>query len=66
MLYEIRLRVAYQYESLAEAGRQTLCLMPMDLPGVQRVLDAELEISPEPDERIEHRDFFGNRHIDLA
>lgn len=66
MLYDIRLRVAYHYESLAEAGRQTLCLIPLDLPGTQRVLDAELEINPLPDERVEHRDFFGNRHIDLA
>ena len=66
MLYDIRLRVAYQYSSPAEAGRQTLCLMPATLPGVQRVAAGELRIAPEPAERIERTDFFGNALVDLA
>lgn len=66
MLYDIQLRIAYHYDSLAEAGRQTLCLLPTDVPGVQRVLRAELGIRPAPDERVERRDFFGNLLVDLA
>lgn len=66
MLYDIGLTIAYKYSSPAAAGRHSLCLLPADLPGEQRLIAGRLNISPEPDERIEKTDFFQNTTTDVA
>lgn len=66
MLYDIRLRIDYDYTRPAAEGRQILRLLPADLPGVQRVLSARLDIRPKPAERTEFSDFFGNRVTDVV
>lgn len=60
MLYDIGLRITYSYDRSAAGGRHLLRLMPGDLPGQQRVLRSSLTITPEPAERNDMVDFFGN------
>ncbi len=66
MIYDIKLRIAYDYASPAVGGRHVVCAMPLDVPGVQRVVAGLLKITPEPDERIDRVDFFGNRVTEFA
>ncbi len=66
MLYDIGLKIAYEYTNLAAAGRHCLRLLPADLPGEQRLIAGRLNISPTPDERIEKTDFFQNMMTDVA
>ncbi len=61
MRYDIRLTLAFLYASPASNSRQVACLLPPDLPGIQRVEHAALAIEPPPDERSERADFFANR-----
>ena len=60
MLYDIRLRITYEYDLPVAGGRQLLRICPRDLPGAQTVHQLELEITPEPAERGSMVDFFGN------
>ncbi len=66
MLYDLRLRIATRYGAPAGQGRHLAHLRPRDLPGAQRVLRAELSVSPMPDERWERADFFGNPEAGFA
>lgn len=66
MLYDLRLRIATRYGSPAGQGRHIARLTPRNLPGAQRVLRADLSISPAPDERWERADFFGNPEVEFA
>ncbi|NDV00702.1 transglutaminase family protein [Pseudoroseicyclus tamaricis] len=65
MLYDVTLRIAYNYDSPATGGRHLLRMIPADVPG-QRLIAAGLEISPRPSERLERKDFFNNRVTELA
>lgn len=60
MIYDIAVRLRYTYDPPAPAGRNLLRLRPMDLPGRQRVVAAEVLVHPPPVERADRRDFFGN------
>lgn len=60
MRYDISLRIEYEYQSAATFGRHLLRLMPLNLPGEQRLVSGLLSALPEPDERIDRVDFFGN------
>ncbi len=66
MLYDIRLNITYSYASLATGGRHLVRLMPADIPGVQRLIAGHLDIAPEPAERTDRADFFGNLCSDFA
>lgn len=59
MLYDIRQVTEYSYASPVPFARQVLRLLPVDRPG-QRVVACELSIRPQPTERHDTRDFFGN------
>ena len=48
------------------AGRHILRLMPTDLPGVQRRISGLLTIAPEPAERHQFQDFFGNSGVEVV
>jgi transglutaminase-like putative cysteine protease len=65
MLYDITLRMSYDYERPASAGRHLLHLMPLNLPGEQRVLAGHLNAKPDPEERLDRTDFFGNASTEL-
>lgn len=60
MIYDIKLRIDYDYEAPSDHTRNVLHLLPDDLGGKQRVLSRLLDVRPPPNERRESRDFFGN------
>ncbi|TMV80319.1 transglutaminase family protein [Thioclava sp. BHET1] len=66
MLYDIGLTLRYSYDRPPANGRHVLRLLPAALPGRQRVLASRLEILPNPSERYEDIDFFGNRTVEVA
>jgi transglutaminase-like putative cysteine protease len=66
MIYDIVLRLSYTYASPAAGGRHLVRLMPADLPGEQRLIAGHLDIAPNPSERTDRSDFFGNRATDFA
>lgn len=66
MLYDITLRIEYAYESMADAGRHLLRLMPATLPDRQRVIASNLDVAPVPFERGFVYDFFDNRCVSIS
>ena len=65
MLYDILLKIEYDYPDTAEAGRHMVRIMPADLPGEQRAIAATMTVTPKPQEWIDRVDFFGNRFSEL-
>ena len=66
MIYDIKLRIAYDYASPAVGGRHVLCLMPPEQAQGQTLLSGSLDIAPKPTERVDRRDFFGNRVTEFS
>lgn len=66
MLYDITLKIEYAYSDLANAGRHLVRLVPANLPGEQKAIATRMGIEPDPRERIERIDFFGNRYTELS
>jgi len=60
MIYDIRQATTYHYASSVVYARHVLRLTPIDRAG-QRVHATALDVEPEPMERREGHDFFGNR-----
>lgn len=60
MIYDVRQVTTYSYASAVPYSRHVARLTPTDRTR-QRVIAANLEMTPEPAERSETRDFFGNR-----
>jgi transglutaminase-like putative cysteine protease len=65
MLYDILLKIEYDYPDTAEAGRHMVRIMPADLPGEQRAIAGTMTVMPRPQEWIDRVDFFGNRYTEL-
>lgn len=65
MIYDLKQTTTYAYGSSVPFSRHLARLTPVDRPG-QRVLSVELTIDPEPAERAESTDFFGNRATGFA
>lgn len=65
MLYDIRQTTRYSYASPVPFARQVLRLLPVARDS-QRVIAADLVITPEPTERHDGFDFFGNRITTVA
>lgn len=66
VLYDVSLRMTQRYASTAGSGRHVLRLVPTTDPGEQEVIISSLTIEPEPDERRNSRDFFGNGVVETA
>ena len=66
MLYDIGLKISYDYDQPANAGRHMLRVMPANLSGEQQVVSANLMIDPQAEERTELTDFFGNAATEIA
>jgi len=66
MLYDIRLRLTYDYPATVEGGRHHLRTTPLTLPGVQRVIASSITIEPKPSEQSVYCDFFGNPVTSVA
>lgn len=65
MLYDIGLRIRYEYQAPVAGGRHILYMTPADLPE-QRAITSLIEITPPPDERSARTDFFGNTLVEVA
>lgn len=66
MRYEIDLEIANSYPNSADHARYLLRLQPQQVAGLQHVESARLVVEPEPDERSEFVDFFGNPVVEIA
>lgn len=60
MIYDVRQTTTYHYASSVPYSQHVLRLTPVDRPA-QHVHAAALDVMPQPAERREGRDFFGNR-----
>lgn len=65
MLYDLRLRIGYEYEVPAGSSRHVLRVSPRDLPGRQRAILSTLTVMPDPAERSVFVDAFGNQTHDV-
>jgi transglutaminase-like putative cysteine protease len=66
MLYDIRLRLKYDYPATVEGGRHHLRTVPLTLASTQRVIASSLTVEPGPSEQSVFRDFFGNAVTSIA
>ena len=66
MLYDIRLSITYTYAGSAVGGRHLVRVMPLDVPGQQRLIAGLLDFAPRPEERQDGMDFFGNATTSFA
>ena len=66
MIYDIKLRLTYDYSNAAVGGRHVVCLRPLSLPGVQRVISSGLTVDPPTEEWLERMDFFANHVAEFS
>lgn len=66
MRYDIRLSIAYQYGSSSDRARTIVRLLPSDHAGHQIVTARSLTVDPQPFERHDGTDFFGNAMTTLG
>jgi transglutaminase-like putative cysteine protease len=66
MLYDIRLELHYDYEGSVRGDRHLVRVMPISIPGVQRVIAASLSFDPKPAHEITYPDFFANSSTMIA
>jgi transglutaminase-like putative cysteine protease len=66
MLYDITLKIVYEYAHAADSSRHMIRLMPAELEREQRLIAGTLDVQPRPSEWINGVDFFGNRFAELA
>jgi transglutaminase-like putative cysteine protease len=59
MIYDLTLKIAYDYRAGVADARHLMRVRPR-ADRRQSVTDVELSLSPPPDEWVEERDFFGN------
>lgn len=65
MLYDISLRILYAYQAPSDPGIQHLRLLPIDEPGVQRLIAGRIDATPAAEERRDRSDYFGNPVTEL-
>ncbi|WP_284759428.1 transglutaminase family protein [Agrobacterium sp. fls2-241-TYG-188a] len=58
MLYDLSLHMGYLYDTLASGARHVIRVMPLSVPGRQRLIAGSLTVTPSPDERVVFDDFF--------
>ncbi|RWL50010.1 MAG: transglutaminase family protein [Mesorhizobium sp.] len=66
MLYDIRLHLSYDYDAAAGGSRHQVRVLPPTIAGMQRVVVASLSFVPNPSERTDFSDFFGNNVTAIA
>ena len=66
MIYDVTLKIIYDYANAADASRQIMRLMPLDIPGEQRLVAGSQSVTPKPQEWINRSDFFGNRAVEIG
>lgn len=60
MIYDVRLRLEYDYSAPVAGARHLVRVVPRALEAAQRVTASALSFSPVPEERGEDQDYFGN------
>ncbi len=65
MLYDLTVKIAYEYQAPVGASRHLLRFFPRDIPGVQRAVATSVTIQPQPAERSVFTDAFGNQTEDV-
>ncbi|WP_377292301.1 transglutaminase domain-containing protein [Rhizobium sp. SG2393] len=60
MIYDIALKITYAYEVPVSGGRHMVRVLPLSLPGRQRLIAGSVSCVPTPQERREVVDFFQN------
>jgi len=60
MLYDVSLTIGYDYDTPASGARHILRVLPLSIPGRQRLIAGSIGVSPPPDEQTGFTDFFGN------
>jgi transglutaminase-like putative cysteine protease len=60
MLYDVRLELSYKYDAPVHGGRHLVRIVPVTVPGVQRVVASSLLVEPRPERETNFTDFFGN------
>ena len=60
MLYDINLAIGYLYDMPVSGGRHMVRVLPPSIPGRQRLVAGTVGVAPQPGERVDRVDFFGN------
>ncbi len=58
MLYDLSLHMGYTYDTLAHGARHIIRVLPLSIPGRQRLVAGSIDVSPVPEERATFEDFF--------
>ena len=66
MNYDVRLQLEYEYDPPVVGGRHLVRVAPAALEGGQRVVASSITFDPEPFERSDGRDFFGNAVVSIC
>jgi len=66
MLYDITASIDYAYNQPSGLGRTLLRLLPVTVPGAQKLIAGALTTAPAAAERIDRLDFFGNPVTEVA
>src|SRR5713226_4621696 len=66
MKYDVRLDLEYAYQPPVAAGRHLVRVLPLTVAGVQRIVASSIVFDPNPFERTDGRDFFGNAVVSVA
>ena len=60
MLYDISMKITYEYEVGPSGARHVLRVLPLTIPKIQRLIVGTVAVDPAPAERTDFIDFFGN------
>jgi len=66
VLYDVRLELHYDYEASVHGDRHLVRVVPVSIPGVQRVIASSLRFDPRPEQETTFTDFFGNTVTTIA
>lgn len=66
MLYDVRLELHYDYEASVHGDRHLVRVVPVSIPGTQRVIASSLSFDPRPEQESSFTDFFGNTVTTIA
>lgn len=66
MQYDLSLHMGYRYDVPASGSHHILRLLPLSLPGRQRLVAGAVTIEPKPDETTRFTDFFGHPATTIA
>jgi transglutaminase-like putative cysteine protease len=66
MLYDISMKITYEYEVAASGARHVVRVLPLTLPSTQRLIAGTVSFLPAPDERADFVDFFKNAAVEVS